>query len=112
MMFNRPTFHIGKIALIVSVIFSIAGCGRDCRQLDEVKTLIEARINIGDSPDKVESVLKDLGTTYAYDDFQNRYQADFSNEACGRLVALSIYVSFDEKGRVSGVEAFKSYTAL
>lgn len=98
------------LALLLAVALSIAGCGCDRSVFDKVRRSIETEIKTGDRRDKVESVLEKVGAHYGYDDSQSRYQANFFDDDCGDRIALSIYVNLDEKGRVSNVEMFKSYT--
>jgi hypothetical protein len=106
---SRPP-SVKSLALLLAIALSIAGCSCDRSVFDKARRSIETEIKAGDGRDKVESVLEKVGANYGYDDFQNRYQANFFDDDCGDWIALTIYVNLNEKGVVSNVEMFKSYT--
>jgi hypothetical protein len=109
MVTSRP-LSVKSPALLLAVALCIAGCSCDRSVFDKVKHSVEAEIKAGDGRDKVESVLERVGANYGYDDSQSRYQANFFDDGCGDWIALTIYVNLNEKGVVSNVEMFKSYT--
>lgn len=82
------------------------------QKTEEVKSLLEKKLKIGDERQKVEDVLKDAGILYAYDQFQNRYQSTITDPLCGSGQAISVYVYFDSSKKMSKVEVFESYAGL
>jgi hypothetical protein len=108
----RSIISFAKKLVVISMAINLVGCEGDCSNFDRIKTRLEHEIKIGDTRQKVEEILKGSQLDYSYDGFQNRFQSTARDSACGKWVALSIYVSFDEMGLVSKVEVFRSYTGL
>jgi hypothetical protein len=98
-------------AFILCVLAAVK-CQGSCLKTNEIKTLLQKNIKIGDDRKKVDAVLKNADIDYTYDEFQNRYGSTIRDAECGSWQAISVYVNFNKSGKVSGVEVFDSYTAL
>jgi len=102
---------VGALLAMIAVI--VSGC-RDCIEpkFQEVKGLLDGKLKVGDTRERVEEVLKSAEIGYTYDRFSNRYQSTVRDARCEPYAAVSVYVNLDTSGKVSKVEVSKTYTSL
>jgi len=102
----------GNRAVLLMVALALSGCNSDCMKAktEEMRTLLENKLKIGDTRGKVDVVLKKAGIAYSYDRFQNRYQSTIYNSKCGDDKATSIYIYFTTSGRMQKIEVRETYT--
>jgi hypothetical protein len=103
------------------VIFILTACYGNCLPTDEVRELLTSQLHIGDSREKIEAVLNNVGATYynppksppfcSYDKFNNAYHSMILDEPrCGPYQAISVTIQLDNQGRLSSIEVSESYT--
>lgn len=100
------------MAIVLMVALALLGCGYDCLKLktEKVRSLLDKELKVGDTPERVEEVLKNAGISYSYDRFQNRYGSTIFDSRCGPYQAISVYVHLDSSKKMSKFEVYKSYT--
>lgn len=77
----------------------------------EVRHMLNGKLSVGDPREKAEDILRELDITYTYDKFSKRYQATIiDKESCDQYRAVSLYVDVDDKGLVSKIDVFDSFT--
>lgn len=103
-----------KTFFTIFLISVLCGC---CPNLDKdkIKNEISKDLKIGDSREKVESVLKSHGIAVRYDEYQQRYYSGIGGEDCAfnpfnKVVDVGVYI--DNSGLVSKIETSYSYTFL
>lgn len=101
---------VSSLLAILLVAFSLQACSGGCLKTKEVKNLLNSKLSIGDTRERVEMALKVIDIQFTYDKFQNRYQATVRDERCGQFQAISVYLSFDESEKLSEIKVFESYT--
>lgn len=101
------------MAIVLMVVLALLGCGYDCLKpkTEEVRSLLEKELKVGDTPERVEEVLKNAGILYSYDRFQNRYQSTIFDSRCGPYQAISVYVYLDSLKKMSKFEVRVTFTA-
>ena len=77
---------------------------------DEIKNNLYKHLRVGDSRDKIESVLREAKISSSYDKFETRYQSYIREEGCpyGKDIIIDVYL--DNNGRMSRIETMDSYT--
>ena len=92
-------------------IFSLSGC---CAGLDKdkIKSELSKDLQVGDSREKVERVLKNQGLVFSYDEYSQRYQSGIRGENCAFDKSVILYIYIDKSGGVSRIDASDSYTFL
>jgi hypothetical protein len=98
------------VALIVSLCLS--GCCPDLDK-DKIKNELDASLQVGDSREKVEKVLKAHGIEFGYDgEFEQRYSANIVGKGCAFDKSVIVYIYMDKLGGMSRIETSDSYTFL
>ena len=101
-----------NVAIVLMVVLALLGCGYDCLKpkTEEVRSLLEKELKVGDIPERVEEVLKNAGISYSYDPFQNRYQSRIADSRCGPYQAITVYVYLDSLKKMSKFEVRVTFT--
>ena len=101
------------MVIVFMVVLALLGCGYDCLKpkTEEVRSLLEKELKVGDTPERVEEVLKNAGISYTYDRFQNRYGSTILDDSrCGPYQAISVYVYLDSLKKMSKFEVYETFT--
>ena len=101
-----------NVAIVLMVVLALLGCGYDCLKpkTEEVRSLLEKELKVGDIPERVEEVLKNAGISYSYDPFQNLYGSTIFDSRCGPYQAISVYVHLDSSKKMSKFEVYETFT--
>ena len=101
---------IKSVMMVLLTLHFAQGCA-DCLNTNEVRTLLNKRLKVGDTRQEIEAVLKDIGFSWTYTDFLKRYNTTLRDEKrCGAYQAISVYIKLDESERLKEIEVFGSYT--
>ncbi len=100
-----------KLFWIILVTLLLSSC---CTDLDKekIKGELSKELQIGDTREKVELVLKRHGMDFSYDEYQQRYQSGIRGENCAFDKSVIVLVYINKLGRVSKIEVTNSYTFL
>jgi len=97
--------------LLFLVVFLAQGCHGGCLNANEVKNMLNEKLKVGDPREKAEEILREFDISFSYDKFSKRYQSTIINkEKCDPYHAISLYIDIDEKGLISKIDVFDSYT--
>lgn len=85
-----------------------------CADLDKekIRNELSKSLKIGDTHEKAELVLKNLVISSSYDEYQQRYQSNFTGKNCAFDKSVIIYIYINKSGLVSKIEVLNSYTFL
>lgn len=76
----------------------------------EVRNLLNSKLSIGDTRERVEKAIEDIGIQFSYDKYQDQYYSTIRDERCGPYQAISVSLSFDESEKLSEIKVLESYT--
>lgn len=100
---------LSTLLLVLLIVCTLAACGGECVDIEEVKNNLYSKLNIGASREEIEASLTDIGIQFTYDKFQNRYQAAIT-EGCSAHETVIVLLIFDDTNKLSKVKVFKEYT--
>lgn len=97
-----------QLLILIAILF-LSACCSDLNK-DRIKSEISKILQIGDSREKVELVLKNHGIIFGYDEYENLYYSNIRGENCAfdKVVVVDVYM--DKSGRVSKIETSYAYT--
>jgi len=108
---SRTIMALCFFLMAAFILATFSGCCPLDR--DEVREQLTAELRVGDSREKIETVLKNAGIDFSYDKWTNSYGATIrDDEHCGPLSmykAISVYIHLDDQGRLSKIEVSASY---
>ncbi len=96
------------LALAIAPILSFSA--NDFPSAKQLQGELQAAMKVGDSREKIESVLKGRSLETTYDKYSQRYQSIMRRPTTD-FHAIVIYVNVDKERRFVSVEAHDSYTA-
>lgn len=98
--------------LLVPIIFSLAAC---CPDLDKekIKAMLNKELHVGDSREKIETVLKNNNIKFGYDGvYEHKYYSSIRSKNCfnpfDKSVDVEVYL--DKSDLLSKININYSYT--
>lgn len=95
----------------VLAVLLLAGCCPNLNK-DKIKSDLYKEMQVGDSREKIERVLKSHRIDFSYDEYQHRYQSNIRGENCAFDKSIILYVYVDTSMRMLKIETSDSYTFL
>jgi len=75
-----------------------------------MRNLLDEKLHIGDSREKIETTLSEIGINASYDRYLNRYQSTKRDKKNCPYQAISIYIKMDKSHQRKKIDVFMSYT--
>jgi len=97
-------------ALVLAAAPILSFAANDLPSSKQLQNELQAALKVGDSKEKIESVLKDRSLRATYDKYSHRYQSIMRSPTT-EAHAIVIYVNVDQERRFVYVETYDSYTA-
>lgn len=90
----------------------LTSCCSDLNK-EEISSVLSNALHVGDSREKIESVLKGSGIDFSFDEkFEHRYSSTIRGKNCFNPFdkSVGVYIYLDKSERMSKIETFYSYT--
>lgn len=111
----RPAYGVKnfvRAAALAGLSLVTGACEGSCEAMaKEIRADLEKKLQAGDSREKIESTLENMGISYTYNEFDNRYSSTV-RENCQKFAVVTVYVHLDDKMQMSSIEVFNTYTGL
>jgi len=100
-----------KLFCVLLAALVLSGCCADLNK-DKIKNELAKNLQVGDSREKAERVLKSHGIYFSYDEYSQRYQSNITGKNCAFDKSVIVYIYIGESGGVSRIETSYAYTFL
>ena len=81
------------------------------RSLNDLRTEFEEQVAVGDDANLIEAALLDLGVSFSWDKFTNRYQGIIRHPS-SNFHAIVIHVYVDKERRYESIDIHDSFTTI
>lgn len=101
-----------RLFWIILVALSLSSCCTDLDK-DKIRAELSKELQIGDTREKVELVLKRHRIDFSYyEEPERKYYANITGKNCAFDKSVIVDIYMDKSGRVSKIEVTNSYTFL